>query len=689
MTAARSAPTTPSTTPTRRRLALGAGAAAVLFAAAYSNSLHNGFHFDDIHVVVQNLFVRDLANVPRFFTDARTFSNLPQNAVYRPLVSLSLALDYAMAGGLDPLTYHISQLLLFAALGAMLAAFYTGILASTREPIDARWVALLAATLFCVHTANTQTGNYISARSELLSSLGILGAFLTYIHLPAARRFGLYLIPMIVGALAKNLAVMFAPLLLAYKLLIEEQLSIAEMFTRRAWPRTRAALLGSAPAFVLAAALFVFIERMSASGQDYGGGGRAAYLATQAWVWVRYVALFFVPVGLTADTDLKLFQGFDARTLAGVLLLAVTLAAAWWSSRSRRTRPAAFGIVWFWIALVPTSSIVPLAEVTNDHRAFLPYIGLTLAVVWLAVLPAMRYWTGNDQRRGARAGILAASGALLLAHAVGTYDRNFVWRSDETLWRDVVRKSPTNGRGLMNYGISRMQQGHLAEARDLFLQAQRYSPYYSYLEVNLGIVSDALNDQAAAERHFQRALGLEPGQPVVHRHYGYWLLRHGRGRAALEQLRALVALSPGDAEARDRLMQVYAALDARAELAALAAESVRLNSHDATARAYASGQVPPALAPATDDSNGWYLLGWSLTQREQHLEAAQAYRVAVARDARNATAWNNLGWTLGKLGFYSEAMFPLEKAVALSPAYQLARNNLAWVRSEAARERGS
>src|ERR1051325_9862106 len=53
--------------------------AIVLILAAYANSLDNSFHFDDAHVIQTNLFIRSLAYAPRYLTDARTFSSLPQN----------------------------------------------------------------------------------------------------------------------------------------------------------------------------------------------------------------------------------------------------------------------------------------------------------------------------------------------------------------------------------------------------------------------------------------------------------------------------------------------------------------------------------------------------------------------------------------------------------------------------------
>ena len=146
---------------------------------------------------------------------------------------------------------------------------------------------------------------------------------------------------MIFGALAKSPAVMFAPLLLVYKLLIEEQLSVRQvLFSRRAWPQVRGALLSTVPTFVLAIALFFFVESMNGPGQTYGGGGRLQYLVTQTWVWLRYVRLFFVPTGLSADTDLTLFATWqDPRVVLGLLLAGAMFVALWRTSTSRAHRP--------------------------------------------------------------------------------------------------------------------------------------------------------------------------------------------------------------------------------------------------------------------------------------------------------------------------------------------------------------
>src|SRR5450755_1050695 len=86
----------------------GAALLLVVILAAYANHFHNGFHFDDAHTIENNLAIRELRNVPSFFHDATTFSSLPSNQSYRPLVSTLLGIDYHLAGGLQPFRFHLS-----------------------------------------------------------------------------------------------------------------------------------------------------------------------------------------------------------------------------------------------------------------------------------------------------------------------------------------------------------------------------------------------------------------------------------------------------------------------------------------------------------------------------------------------------------------------------------------------------
>jgi tetratricopeptide (TPR) repeat protein len=605
---------------TRARFTFACAAAIALIAAAYANSLHNSFHFDDSHVIENNLYLRSLGSVPRYFTDAHTFSSLPQNATYRPLVTLSLALDYAQTRSLDPRPFHVTQIALLLITGALAVVFF--------RPFLGDWLALFGAALFCVHTANTETMNLISARSELISAIGLLASFILYQRSPFARRTLLYLLPLAIGALAKAPVVVFAPLLYAYATLIEAR------------PRRRA-LRTALPPLILGVVLLVFLNRMNAPEWKSGGGPVWQYAITQPFVWLHYFRVFFLPVGLTADTDWQPFtHWYDTRAVAGYLFVAALVWFAMRASRQRETRPIAFGIAWFAIALVPTSSFFPLAEVANEHRVFFAYVGLVAAVISFAALSV---------KTKPRELVVGGTVAVLVAFAIGTHARNRVWRSEATLWADVIAKSPANGRAWMNHGLTLMARGDYAGARSEFDRAAVFTPDYSLLDINRGIVEDALGDEAAAEGHFRRALALNP-DVNAHFYYARWLVRRGRSPEALPHLQAAMQQSPAFADARTLATRLAVATGAQ--------------------RGRAWTNYSSALGA-----------GLQAIGRGDWLDAAEANRDALRHDSRSADAWNNLGWSLAQLGFRTEAVQAYRAALALRPNDPRTGNNLRLVQS--------
>ena len=210
-----------------------------------------------------------------------------------------------------------------------------------------------------------------------------------------------------------------------------------------------------------------------------------------------------------------------------------------------------FGLLWFLIALLPTS-LFPLAEVMNDHRTFLPYIGLVIAMAGAAALLVARF---DRQRSWTKIAATCTVALFLCANGYATFQRNKVWKTEETLWHDVVLKSPRNGRGLMNYGNTLMAKGDFAGALDYFHRAQQLTPQYSVLLINLAIAEDATKQSAAAEQHFKDALRLAPSSPDSYTYYARYLLSHSRGDEARAFLRSALELSPTDLTARELLKQ--------------------------------------------------------------------------------------------------------------------------------------
>jgi tetratricopeptide (TPR) repeat protein len=612
----------------RNKSRAGFGAALLLIAllAVYANHFHNSFHFDDAHTIVNNASIRELGNIPKFFRDATTFSALPNNQSYRPLVSTLLAIDYSLGHGLRPFWFHLSIFALFVTL-ALLLAFVIYRL------IDNLWIALGAAALYGLHPANADTVNYIIASSEVMSTLGVIASFAVYLAFPRLRRFYIYVLPSAIAILAKPTAAIFAVLFALHWLIFPDE---------RRKQRAREGVVEVVSPFVICGAMLWFVQHMTPRSWIAGAANAHNYLITQPYVTLLYFRTFFWPSGLSADYDLNPFTtAGDPRFWAGVLFIAVLLTMSILAVRSEKTRVIGFGFLWFLVTLL-TTSLFPLAEVMNDHRTFLPYIGLVIAIAGAAALLVARL---DRQSSWTRIAAVCAVMLLLCVNAYATFQRNRVWKTEETLWHDVVLKSPRNGRGLMNYGNTLMAKGDYNGALDYFHRAQQFTSQYSVLLINLAIAEDATKQSAAAEQHFKDALRLAPSSPDSYSYYARYLLSHSRGDEARAFLQSALELSPTDLTARDLLAQ-------------------------------ADNQASNRPAPQTPE---FYLaLSLQFYGEERYVESIVASRLALDRRPGYAEAWNNICAAYNKLDRYEEAVAACEQALRYKPDLELARNNLQY-----------
>ena len=152
---------------------------ALVAAFVHLGSLSGGFHYDDGHSIVRNPHITSLADPLAFLVDPTSFSERAADAMYRPLVVGSLALNFA-AGGLAPQGYLLLNLLIhsLAAATACLLLRALGLAAAT---------ALAGGLIFGLHPALTEPINYISARSESLAALFYLTALTLYLGLCRPR----------------------------------------------------------------------------------------------------------------------------------------------------------------------------------------------------------------------------------------------------------------------------------------------------------------------------------------------------------------------------------------------------------------------------------------------------------------------------------------------------------------------
>jgi tetratricopeptide (TPR) repeat protein len=636
-------------------------------AVVYSNHFQNSFHFDDAHTIEANVHIRSLGNIPKFFEDPKTFSNLPTHQVYRPLLTTTLALDYVRGGG-GPVAFRVTNMVLFGMLIWTVWRLY-GII------LDGAWApALIAASLYALHPVVAETINYIIQRGDLLSTLGVVCALLVYIRFPRQRKYGIYLLPLVAALLVKPPALVFPVLLFAWVFLFEREGD---------WRESARAVV---PAFAVCAAMGWVLAMMTAGSFNAGGTSTAAYRITQLYVTFYYFTAFFAPLHLTADTDRTAFSGFDdPRAWLGAAFVSAIILAIRYAAKRREWRPVSFGLVWFLAALFPTAWM-PLAEIANDHRMFFPFVGLAPAVVQSMHL-LLRNRLSRPVWRYAGACFLTVVFAL---EAHGTRLRNEVWRSEETLWRDAVEKSPRNGRALMNYASTLMRRNSIKEALPYFERAHEMLPNYFILEINLAICYGAAGRGSEAEAHFLRALQLEPKRYESHFFYARWLREQGRNVEAGSRLVSAIASNAYALDARHVWMQMLAENRDWFALRTQAAETLALVPADpealrmqALAQNAGNGvEAAAAVARQQPSPENWLTYSLVLYQTGKYQESIEAARQSLLLRPDYAEAWNNIAAAHNALREWSEGIRAADEALRLNPAFELARNNRAWAVSQ-------
>jgi protein O-mannosyl-transferase len=339
---------------------------------------------------------------------------------------------------------------------------------------------------------------------------------------------------------------------------------------------------------------------------------------------------------------------------------------AYTTSKKRETRPVAFGILWFFLALLPSSGVIPLAEVMNDHRMFFPFVGLMLGVCQTLGLLIIKHEDRGKSTPFIKALAFIAAFVVLTGHSYGAYKRNEVWHSGESLWHDVTLKSPLNGRGMMNYGLAQMKKGNYPAALEYFEKALALTPYYSYLHINLGILKGAMNEPLEAEKYFKNALLYGPNNPEAYYFYALWLKNGNRQDEAVPLLLHALQLSPAHGPAQNLLKEI------RAHRQSPKSES----------------PVEAAIEKSKSDPTAENYLNLSLQYHKagRFPDSIHACNKALQIKPGYDLAYNNICAAYNELKMWDKAINACEKGLRINPDNQLMKNNLARAINEKAQQ---
>jgi Tfp pilus assembly protein PilF len=280
--------------------------------------------------------------------------------------------------------------------------------------------------------------------------------------------------------------------------------------------------------------------------------------------------------------------------------------------------------------------------------------------------------------------------AILSAHAYGVHQRNKVWNSNESLWYDVAQKSPNNGRGLMNYGLSQMQKGNYSVAKTYFEKALKLSPNYPLLHINLGILHSAINDPIGAEQYFKKAITIDLYIDQSYYYYGSFLYSQKRYDEAKLMLKNSIMANPAYKFPRLLLLMIYNETEDWDNLKALAEETLTYLPNDPQCLSYIDAaknkksKIDIALETATKNPTAENYLNLSLFYYNagKYDQCIEACKKAIQLKPDYALAYNNMCSAYNALKIFDKAIEAGKKAVSLQPDFELAKNNLKFAISQ-------
>ena len=443
--------------------------AAILSLVVYLPSLGNRFALDDTGDIVENATVHGLANTGEILTSPYRGRVPPERSPYRPLTSLTYALNWSMGSG-SPLPFHAFNVALHTANTTLVTILLTTLGAT--PPL-----ALFGGAIFAVHPVHVEAVANSVGRGDALMTLFVLLGALAYLSRFRSEwtRVGLVGLAYALALAAKENGIVLPALLVALSLLHPGR---SERERRDPLP-------------LFAGLAGVLVPYLALRYQVLGTlfhRDAAPYivtlpvplrLSTAVANVTEFVRLLLFPADLYADYGpgviLPIGIGAIRFWVGGGVLLAVGILAV---STLRRSPWIALGVVWIALSLAVVGNVLfPIGVWVAERTLYLPSVGISLLAVGLGrhVVAFPR-----ESRLRQRWIALCAATLLMVLGGVRTWTRNAAWHDTEAVFMTLAEKHPEAFRSQWWMGMRLIDAGEHTRGLEWLRQAVDLTTSYAF-----------------------------------------------------------------------------------------------------------------------------------------------------------------------------------------------------------------
>ena len=392
----------------------------LLALAANLNVLQNGFGWDD------DLIINSIKPIQKwwvFFMPGSDLSPKSTHTYYRPVVSVSYALDYMIHGN-RPFGFHLSVWLTHA-LNTGLVFFVARVLmkqplrvhgstgswftvlsswnqsnlannestekqaSAHRPPLTTHhFIPLISSALFAVHPVHAEAVAWIAGRNDVLCTAFLLLSLGVYMKSRQSGSWILWSVSMIsffLALLTKEAAVFFFLLFPLYEYLVYGSQFTVHGTIQNPKSKIRYIAIRSLPPLLILG--LYLLMRSARLATPYGGSSSetllsGTYLSKVIAAYGYYLKLLILPYPhspftstLPSDSFFLILSSI-ALVLLGYLLVVGLI---------RRDMPTTIGLAWTLSILTP-AALLPVLGVTPteaaDRYVYAPSAGMILLIVW-------------------------------------------------------------------------------------------------------------------------------------------------------------------------------------------------------------------------------------------------------------------------------------------------------------------
>lgn len=486
---------------------------------AYFSSFWNQFVWDDEQFIYSNQYVHEF-NVRKIFTESTTSGSGIGSDYYRPLTTLSFAIDTAV-WDLKPFPFHLSNTLLHIASGIFIFILFLKLGIPKKS---AFWIALL----FQLHPLQTEAVSYINSRGDsLYTFFGMLSA-LSFVALLKKETYhmALYNLKFI---FAKNIFVVTTILFYVFTILSKE-IGIAILgingliflywyFTKSKGTivlflsKNKAATVALFSTIVVAV-LYIILRatvlnfsntfNLYTDGSLYSQNLLVRLLTFSKVVWI-YFGLLLFPYHLHMErvTDI-VSSPFSIWPLLTIALFCILLWISCLEFKKNHTVNIAFGTAWFFGMLIPVSGIIPINGILYEHWLYLPIVGFLCAVYGL-----YNFFDITSVKKILSRHIQIFLSAVVVLYIVLITRQNYFWSTPVRLYEYLLQYTES-GRIYNNLGMAYGNEKNYPKAIEMYKKGIAFNDEYPQMYHNLANSYRDTGETKLAIENYQKALALEP-----------------------------------------------------------------------------------------------------------------------------------------------------------------------------------